>query len=33
VHGIFTYTVNDAGRIQALRGYWSMDEAKVEKPA
>jgi steroid Delta-isomerase len=33
VHGIFTYTVNDAGRIQALRGFWSMADAKIEKPA
>ena len=33
VHGIFTYTIDDAGKIVALRGYWSMDQAKVEKPA
>lgn len=33
VHGIFTYTVNDAGKIKALRGYWSLDQAKIEKPA
>lgn len=33
VHGIFTYTVDDAGRIRALRGYWSLADAKVEKPA
>jgi len=33
VHGIFTYTVNDAGKIKALRGYWSLDEAKIEKSA
>ena len=33
VHGIFTYTVNDAGRLCALRGYWSMAEAKIAKPA
>ena len=32
VHGIFTYTVNDAGELRALRGYWSMAEARVEKP-
>jgi steroid delta-isomerase len=32
VHGIFTYTVNDAGKLTALRGYWSMSDAKVEKP-
>lgn len=33
VHGIFTYRVNDDGRIQSLRGYWSLADAKVEKPA
>jgi steroid delta-isomerase len=32
VHGIFTYAVDDDGRLASLRGYWSMDEAKVEKP-
>jgi hypothetical protein len=32
VHGIFTYTVNDDGKINALRGFWSMTEAKIEKP-
>jgi steroid delta-isomerase len=32
VNGIFTYTVNDAGLLTALRGYWSMDQAKIEKP-
>ena len=33
VHGIFTYTVNDDGKLKALRGYWTMAEAKIEKPA
>ena len=33
VHGIFTYTVNDEHKIKALRGYWSVGEAKIEKPA
>jgi steroid delta-isomerase len=33
VHGIFTYTVNEAGKLRALRGFWSLDEMKVEKPA
>jgi steroid delta-isomerase len=33
VHGIFTYTVNDDGKIKALRGFWSMAEAKIEKSA
>jgi steroid delta-isomerase len=32
VHGIFTYRLDDAGRIASLRGYWSLAEAKVEKP-
>jgi len=32
VHGIFTYTVNEAGELRALRGYWSMADAKIEKP-
>jgi hypothetical protein len=32
VHGIFTYTLNDEGKIRSLRGYWSMDQAKVERP-
>jgi steroid delta-isomerase len=33
VHGIFTYTVDDEHKIKALRGFWSMNEAKIEKPA
>jgi steroid delta-isomerase len=33
VHGIFTYRVNEAGKIQSMRGYWTMDDAKVEEPA
>jgi hypothetical protein len=32
VHGIFTYRVNDAGKIQSLRGYWSLEDARVEQP-
>ena len=32
VHGIFTYTVGADGRLRALRGYWSMSDAVVEKP-
>jgi hypothetical protein len=31
VNGVFTYTVNDEGKLTALRGYWSMDEAVIEK--
>jgi steroid delta-isomerase len=33
VHGIFTYRVNDAGRIQALRGFWSLEDAVVTQPS
>ena len=32
VHGVFTYQVNDAGKLTHLRGYWTMADAKVEKP-
>ncbi len=30
VHGIFTYALDAAGKIRSLRGYWSLDQAKVE---
>ncbi len=30
VNGIFTYTVNDAGKLTNLRGYWSMDDMLTE---
>jgi steroid delta-isomerase len=33
VRGVFTYRVNDAGKLQALRGYWTMDDIKLERPA
>ena len=33
VHGVFTYQVNDAGKLTSLRGYWTMADAKIEKPA
>jgi steroid delta-isomerase len=33
VHGIFTYRVNDVGNLTSLRGYWTMSDAKIEKPA
>lgn len=29
VKGIFTYALNDAGKITALRGYWEMSEIKL----
>jgi steroid delta-isomerase len=31
VHGIFTYAVNEAGKLRAMRGYWSLEEMKVIK--
>jgi steroid delta-isomerase len=31
VHGVFTYRVNDAGKLTSLRGYWTMADAKIEK--
>ena len=33
VHGIFTYALDDAGKIRSLRGYWSLAEARIEKGA
>jgi hypothetical protein len=33
VHGIFTYSLDDAGKIRALRGYWSLADSKVEQAA
>ena len=33
VRGIFTYRVNDAGKIQALRGYWTTADMKIERIA
>jgi len=33
VHGIFSYRVNDAGSLTSLRGYWTLADAKIEKPA
>ena len=33
VHGVFTYRVNDVGNLTSLRGYWTMADAKIEKPA
>jgi steroid delta-isomerase len=32
VRGVFTYQVNDTGKLTHLRGYWSMADAKIEKP-
>jgi steroid delta-isomerase len=33
VRGIFTYALNDDGKLTALRGYWQLDQIKVEQPA
>lgn len=33
VHGIFTYIVNEAGKLTNMRGHWSLDEMKLERPA
>jgi steroid delta-isomerase len=32
VHGIFTYRVDEAGKLTSLRGYWSLEEAEVLHP-
>ena len=32
VRGIFTYYVDDAGKITNLRGYWKMSDMKFEQP-
>lgn len=28
VHGVFTYRVNDAGKLLSLRGYWETDDPR-----
>jgi hypothetical protein len=33
VTGIFTYRVNESGKLVALRGYWQMSEMKVNPPS
>ena len=33
VSGIFTYRVDGLGKLTNLRGFWQMDQMKVEKPA
>ena len=33
VEGIFTYRVNDAGKLVALRGFWQMSDMKLHPPA
>lgn len=29
VRGVFTYAVNEAGKVTALRGYWEMSDMRV----
>jgi ketosteroid isomerase-like protein len=33
VDGVFTYRVNEAGKVVALRAYWELDGLKVLAPA
>ena len=33
VRGIFTYLLNDAGKLTNLRGYWTMADMSFEQPA
>jgi steroid delta-isomerase len=33
VEGIFTYRVNEAGKLVSLRGYWQLADAKLIQPA
>ena len=33
VTGIFTYRVDEAGKLAALRGYWQMSDMKVSPPS
>lgn len=33
VRGVFTYRVNDANKLVALRGYWTMEDVKLEPAA
>ena len=30
VEGIFTYELNDEGKLSSLRGYWELKDAKFE---
>lgn len=30
VEGIFTYKLNDEGKLTSLRGYWALEDAKFE---
>ena len=33
VRGIFTYHLNDAGKLTNLRGYWTMADMSIEQPS
>jgi len=33
LNGIFTYTVNDAGKLTSLRGYWLLEDSAFTQPA
>ena len=33
VRGIFTYRVDEAGKLKSLRGYWALADARVEQPS
>ena len=33
VRGIFTYRVDEAGKLTQLRGYWTMDDMTFEQPS
>jgi steroid delta-isomerase len=32
VRGIFTYRIDDAGKLESLRGFWQLDQMQVEQP-
>jgi len=32
VNGIFTYRVDERGKLTNLRGYWALDEARIRQP-
>ena len=33
VRSIFTYRLNDAGKLVAMRGYWTLDDMEFTKPS
>ena len=33
VRGIFAYRLNDDGKLKSMRGYWTMEDAKIEEPS